>query len=154
MKLNKNGWGFIEFFAFLIIFIVCLVISALGLKQFGLIDDDWHFIKLEDLNKPDNSTYNNDNTKVTYASLREDMVGATMKYIKKYYNDELGLDTLNIRVSQLKKEGFIEKFKDADGHECSGYVAVYLDNQNKIQYNPYLKCKKYETTGYEARKDD
>lgn len=153
MKLNKSGKGFVELFAFLLIFIICLVIAGLGLRQFGLLDEDWHFVKLEDLKK-DNSKYEGDTTKVTYASLREDMVGATIKYIKKYYNDELGLDTLNIRVSQLKKEGFIEKFQDADGKECSGYVSVYLDNNNKIHYDPYLKCKKYETTGYEARKDD
>jgi hypothetical protein len=149
MKLNKNGWGFVEFFAFLIIFVVCLFIASYGLRSFGLLDEDWHFIKNQDTNKVEDNK-----PKVTYGSLREDMVGATMKYIKKYYNDELGIDTLNIRVSQLKSEGLLDKFQDADGNSCSGYVSVYLDDLSRIQYDAYLKCKDYETTGYEERKDD
>lgn len=152
MKLNKKGWGFLEFFAFLAIFVICLLIAMYGLRKFGLLDEDYHFVKFENINKPKEEQ--EEKPKITYGSLRDDMVGATMKYIKKYYDNNLGLDTLNIRVSQLKKEGFIEKFVDADGNECSGYVSVYLDEQNKIQYDPYLKCKGYETTGYEARKDD
>lgn len=154
MKLNKNGWGYFEFFAFLIIFIVCLIIAGLGLRQFGLLDEDWHFVDLETLKKPSNNNGGSSSRPVTYGDLREDMVEATMKYIEKYYNNQLGLDTLNIRVSQLKNEGFLEKFKDADGNDCSGYVSVYLDDQSRIQYDAYLKCKKYETTGYEERKDD
>lgn len=145
MKLNKKGWGFVEFFAFLLIFIICLLMVAFGLKKFGLLDDEWHFIK-------DQS--NTDTPKVTYSELREDMISATMKYINKYYNNELGEDTLNIRVSQLKKEGLLDTLRDDDGKKCSGYVSVYLNGQDKIQYDAYLKCKKYETTGYEARKDD
>jgi len=151
MKLNKQGWGFLEFFAFLIIFVICLFIAMYGLRKFGLLDDNWHFVKFENINKPKEEE---EKPKITYGSLREDMVGATIKYIKKYYDNNLGLDTLNIRVSQLQKEEFLGKFEDANGDKCSGYVSVYLDEQNKIQYDPYLKCKGYETTGYEARKDD
>ncbi len=151
MKLNKNGWGYLEFFVFLIIFVICLLISAFGLKQFGLIDDDWRFVKFEDIGKDKEEE---ENKTVSYPKLREDMVSATMKYISKYYNNELGLDTLNIRVSQLKREGYISEFKDAKGNDCSGYVAVFKDDSGKIQYNPYLKCKDYQTTGYEERKDD
>lgn len=152
MKLNKNGWGYFEFFAFLIIFIICLVITGFGLRKFGLLDENWHFVDLEELKKPNNSQ--NNNKPITYGDLREDMVEATIKYIEKYYNNELGLDTLNIRVSQLKREGLLDKFKDADGNDCSGYVSVYVDDTGKIRYDAYLKCKKYETTGYEERKDD
>lgn len=150
MKLNKNGWGYFEFFVFLIIFVICLVISAVGLKQFGLIDDNWQFVKFEDIGKNEKE----EKLKKSYSDLRNSMVDGTIKYISKYYNNELGLDTLNIRVSQLKNEGYIKDFKDANGDLCSGYVSVYKDDNGKIQYNPYLKCKDFETGGYEARKDE
>ena len=151
MKLNKNGWGYAEFFAFLLVFIVCLVLTAWGLRKFGLLDENWHFV---DLNNITDNNNNNNQPKVTYASLREDMVSATMKYISKYYDNKLGLDTLHIRVSQLKNEGLLGEFKDAEGNKCSGYVSVYLDDLNRIQYDAYLKCDDYVTSGYEARRDD
>lgn len=150
MKLNKNGWGYFEFFAFLIIFIICLIIAALGLKQFGLIDENWQFIKFEDIGKNEKE----EKLKESYSNLRNTMVDGTMKYISKYYNNELGLDTLNIRVKQLVEEGYITSFKDANGDACSGYTAVYKDDNGRVLYNPYLKCKDFETGGYEERKDE
>jgi len=44
MKLNKNGWGFLEFFLFLIVFIVCLIVAFEGLKKLGLMDENNQFI--------------------------------------------------------------------------------------------------------------
>ena len=144
MKLNKNGWGFGAFFAFLGVFIICLLISMWGLQKFGLLDENYHFIdKKEEKVKP----------QVNYSALREEMESASKKYIEKYYNNNLGIDTLYIRLSQLQSEDLIGELKDHNDKKCSGYVAVYLDNENKIQYNGYLKCKDYETTGYEERKD-
>lgn len=150
MKLNKNGWGYFEFFVFLIIFVICLIISFAGLRYVGLLDENWHFVDFEEIGKEKEE----EKKPFSYADLREDMVDATMKYISKYYNNELGLDTLNIRVSQLKKEGLITEFKDNKGKDCSGYTAVYKDDNGKIQYNPYLKCENFETDGYEERKDE
>ncbi len=151
MKLNKNGWGFGAFFAFLIVFILCLLISMWGLQKFGLLDDNFHFFD-------GNSNTNNKKEEekkpiVSYPSLVEKMENATKKYIEKYYENKLGVDTLYIRVSQLKSEGLLDNLKDTDGNDCSGYVAVYLDSEEKIEYDGYLKCKKYKSTGYEERKD-
>lgn len=146
MKLNKNGWGFLEFFIFLVIFAFCLIITAVGLKSVGLINEDWQFVKFSD-KKPTKVTTN-------YMALEEDMINGTKKYIEKFYNNQLGLDTLNIKVSQLIDNDCLEKLEDANGKSCSGYVSVYLNEENTIVYKPYMKCKKYETKGYEERKDD
>ena len=43
MKLNKNGWGLLEFFIFLGIFIFCLLASAFALIKVGLLDENWNF---------------------------------------------------------------------------------------------------------------
>jgi len=145
MKLNKNGWGFLEFFIFLAIFAICLIITFVGLRQFGLVDDNFQFVKFSD-RKPTKVTTN-------YMSLEDDMTVACKEYIKKFYDNKLGLDTLNIKVSQLIDNGQLTKLEDANGKACSGYVSVYLSDTNEIIYKPYLKCKKYETEGYEERKD-
>jgi len=146
MKLNKNGWGLVEFFMFLVIFIICLVISAVGFRKLGLVDENWRFVD-------DFSFTRKPKPQTNYLTLEEDTVNATKKYINDFYNNQLGLDTLNIKVSQLIDNKYMKEFKDADGKDCSGYVSVYLDDDNNIIYKPYIKCKKYETKGYEERKD-
>lgn len=153
MKLNKNGWGFLEFFFFLIVFIVCLYVAFAGLKKLGLMDANNQFIN----NGSTNNTTNNKKEEkpiISYPSLEEKLVNGTKKYIEEYYNNNLGLDTLNIRASQLKTSGHLEKLEDTKGRACSGYVSVSKDVDGTIIYKPFLKCKEYETSGYEARKDD
>ncbi len=146
MKLNKKGWGFIEFFAFLLIFVVCLIAVFFMLDKIGLLDDDYKYIK--DYFEPEDVQH------VSYAELKIQMVDATKKYIKDFYDNQLGVDTLNIRVSQLIDNNYLDKLEDSKGRDCSGYVSVYLDRNNTIQYDAYLKCKDYESDGYEERKDD
>ena len=163
MKLNNNGWGFIEFFAFLVIFIGCLFATFAGLKKFGLVDENNQFVKdfsNVTLFKPSTNEEKEEKEKdkdkkiVSYAELQENMVSATKEYIKEYYDNNLGVDTLNIRVSQLKKNGFLKELKDNSGKNCSGYVSVYVDDNSEIKYDPYMKCNEYKTQGYESRKDD
>lgn len=157
--LNKNGWGIVEAILFLLIFVVCLLFSFWGLRKLGLVDENWQFYP-SSITKDDNGKNNNKDNKTEepkkefkYSDLENDMVTATKKYINDFYNNKLGLDTLNIRVSQLKDNGYLKKLKDNNNKNCSGYVAVYKENEEVI-YKPYLKCKKYETSGYEERKDD
>lgn len=160
MKLNKKGWGFLEFFFFLFIFIICLIGAFEGLKKLGLMDDNNQFINNNGFNTNNNSNNSNNNNNkeekpiISYPSLEEKLVKAAKKYITEYYNNNLGLDTLNIRASQLKTSGHLDKLQDTKERECSGYVSVYVDGDGNIIYKPYLKCKDYETNGYESRKDD
>ena len=154
-KLNKNGWGFLEFFCFLVVFVVCLVGAFKGLQKLGLLDENNQFIN----NKNNSSSTNNkkdeeEKPKVSYKELQENMVEAAKKYISDNYNNQLGLDTLNIRVSQLKNTGLLKKLEDNEGRDCSGYVSVSVDASGENLYMPYLKCKDYVTEGYEERKDD
>lgn len=139
MKLNKKGWGYAVFFSFILLFIICLLVVAIALRAHGLLDEEWKFKGFTTKEKTD------------YTSLENNVVDASKKYIEEYYNNELGLDTLHIKVKQLVNNDFLEEVKDNDG-TCSGYVSVYLDN-DKIVYNPYIKCKKYTTKGYNERYD-
>lgn len=151
--LNKNGWGIAEALVFILIFAVCLLFSFWGLRRFGLVDENWQFYPSNITKKDDKKDNKTDVKKFSYTDLEEKMVESTKNYIKDFYNNELGLDTLNIRVSQLEDNGYLGDLKDDKNRDCSGYVAVYVENEETI-YKPYLKCKKYETKGYEERKDD
>lgn len=146
--LNKKGWGILEAIVFLIIFIVCLLFSFWGLKKLGLLGDDNQF-------KPSNEIKNEkeEEKEFNYTDLENSIVISTKAYINDFYNNDLGLDTLNIKVSQLIDNGYIKEVKDENNKNCSGYVSVFKENNENI-YKGYIKCKKYETNGYEERKDD
>lgn len=141
MKLNKKGWGYAAFFSFILLFIICLIVVAVALRAHGLLDENWSFKSISNKEK------------TNYTLLENNVVEASKKYVGKYYNNELGLDTLYIKVNQLVSNNFIEEVKDNDG-TCSGYVSVYLNDRNNIVYEPYLKCKKYTTKGYNERHDN
>ena len=149
--LNKKGWGILEAIVFIIIFIFCLLFSFWGLKKLGLVDENNQFYP-SNINKED-KTEDKEEEKFSFSDLEVKMTNATKNYINDFYNNELGLDTLNIRVSQLIDNGYLTELKDDNKKDCSGYVSVHVEN-DEIVYKPYLKCKKYETQGYEERKDD
>ena len=92
MKLNKNGWGLLEFFIFLGIFIFCLLASAFALRKVGLLDENWNFSFYHD-QKP------TPQEKTDYSEVEENMVSASKKYINDFYNNQLGLDTRHMKVS-------------------------------------------------------
>lgn len=145
MKLNKKGWGLGVFLVFIALFIICLLSVAIALRAHGLLDENWNWIK-------PGQTTNKKDDKTDYSKLEDELVIGTKKYIEEYYNNNLGLDTLNIKVKSLVDKGFIDEPKDKDG-SCSGYVSVYLNSSDEITFKPYLKCKKYETKGYTERHD-
>ncbi len=151
---NKNGWGIVEAIIFIIIFIICLLFSFWGLRRLGLVDENLQFYPLDKKNEAkEEKKEEKEEKKFSYQDLETKMTQATKKYISDFYDNELGLDTLNIRVSQLIDNGYLKELKDDKKKNCSGYVSVYVLNDETI-YEPYLKCKKYETKGYQERKDD
>lgn len=146
-KLNNNGWGLVTFIIFIVIFIICLIISAIGFRYIGLLDEDWHFVNFSDIARV------KEETETRYRILEERMTDATKKYILDFYNEDLGVDTLHIKVSTLKDNGYLSNFTDSKDRDCSGYTSVYKSS-NTIIYEPYLKCKNYKTSGYVSRRDD
>ena len=142
IMLNKKGWGLGVFFLFLGIFILCLLFSAWGFKKIGLLDEDWKFVNLGDFFSGNVTTFD-------YSALEKKMIDAAEDYMKKEYNNELPVATLNVTAKTLVEKGYLEELKDGKDRACSGYVSVNQDNG----YSSYLKCKRYTTSGYEKRKD-
>lgn len=118
---KKNGWGFLEFFFFLGLFIVCLLVTAYALRKVGLLNEDWKFVDFYDKGKD-----SNENDIYKYSDIETKLIDSTKKYIKDFYNNNLGVDTLNIKISSLISNNYISEVRDKDGN-CTGYVSVYKD---------------------------
>ena len=146
MKLNKNGWGLGTFIAFIVIFIICLIISAVGLRQIGLLDEDWQFINIKDFNSGIRTAFN-------YTDLETKATMAARDYIEKEYNNTLGYDTLSVKIKTMIETGYLTEFKDGKDRDCTGYVSVYKTDAGDKVFTPYIKCKRYTSSGYEERKD-
>ena len=144
---KKNGWGFLEFFFFLGLFIVCLLVTAYALRKVGLLNEDWKFVDFYDKGKD-----SNESDIYKYSDIETKLIDSTKKYIKDFYNNNLGVDTLNIKISSLISNNYISEVRDKYGN-CTGYVSVYKDDNNVVIYTPYLKCKNYVSNGYVERHD-
>lgn len=147
--MNKHGWGLSSELIFILIFIICLIIAVIGLKEFSLMEEF-------NPNYYSNTNTNNDsiNKVYNYQELEVRLKNSTIDYINDVYNNDLGLDTLIIQSSLLRKMGYLNNYSDEDDKYCSGYCEVYLNENNEIIYEPYVKCGDYyESKGYVERKD-
>ena len=129
--MNKNGWGLRAELAFVILFLICIIISTIGLYRMGLIGSNNSVFK-ESTN----------NINFDYDSLERRLVNAASEYYKDNYrsND----DTIVVTTNTLKRSGYLDPLYDAKGKECKGY-AMILHNSNIVSY---IKCSMYKTTGY------
>lgn len=162
--MNKSkGWGLKTELIFLCIFVICLITAIFGLYRMGLLgnlnealdpnpNDDVR-VELRSSNKTNNSKKKVISNEFSYMDLENQMIEGAKTYILNTYNNELGLDTIIVKVSQLKELGLLNELKDEFDFSCSGYVDVFKEGE-VIIYDPYLKCSQYITAGYIERRDD
>ncbi len=137
--MNKHGWGLRKELLFILLFLMCLVVSTIGLNQMGLLD----------VNPNSISTVQSSGS---YSDMELKLVVGAKEYVNKYYGGDSIKDEINIKYFTLYYNNYMEKLVDSTGNECSGYVTVTNTNSVLI-YKPYLKCNRYKTSGYESSKD-
>ena len=88
------------------------------------------------------------NIKSDYRLLEDDLLKAAQKYTATnfVYPDEGR--TIKVSKNEIEKAGFLEKELKIDDDVCNGYVEVKTDKA--VSYKAYIKCRKYQTEGYEA----
>lgn len=133
--MNKNGWGLRVELAFLLLFLICLLISTIGLHKMGILGTD------EGVYTDDGTI--NDNVNFDYNSLEKKVTDAAEIYYKDMYPKGSD-DTIVVNTSKLKSGGYLESITDAKGRECSGY-SIILKTKNIVSY---IKCGIYKTAGY------
>ena len=119
MRLNNKGWGLRQ-----MLFISSLLLITL------LVVAYYVYALYNQLDIGDAKQYANLESKLEIAALRYDTVNATS-------------DNYQVNLSQLKVLGYISDFTDDSGYDCDGYVLV-----NGEDYNAYISCRNYSTSGY------
>jgi len=133
--MNKNGWGLRAELAFLLLFLVCLLIATIGLHLMGLLGGDGGVYRNDD--------YIENNINFDYNSLEKKVTDAANQYYNVVYNSKTN-DTLIVSTDTLKQYGYLTSIKDSIGRECKGYSIIMRTN-NIVSY---IKCTMYKTAGY------
>lgn len=137
--MNNKGWSLNEFLAIAGIMTFCLILAVIlyDVKVKKVIDN--------------NSNENAEKIVQTYSynDIENDLVETAMKYMSK--KDDLNkIKKEKIEMETLINKGLLKKTYDPNysNYECDGYV-IFTREKTTYSYNPYIKCKKYKTKGYE-----
>ena len=131
--MNKNGWGLRAELGFLLLFLVCLLITTIGLHRMGLVGNKDDNVE-EDFGEYTIDPYDYDMLESRVSSAAEN-----------YYKDNFtfGGDVTIIKVTTLKNNGYLTTIYDSRKNECRGYAKVI----NGTAF-PYIRCSTYKTAGY------
>ena len=135
--MNKHGWGLRIELAFLLLFLICLLISTIGLHRMGLVGNNSDGVE-EDL-----SVYTRDTGNNNYSALEDRVSTAARKYYSDRYSG-YNNDSIIISIDTLKYNGYLSPIYDSRNKECKGYAKV-LSSGSVISY---IKCSTYRTAGY------
>lgn len=89
--------------------------------------------------------------KVTYTTIERNMKEAALKYLDKYYENEIGAGTLTILSDSLIQYNLLQDtdFVTSEKDICKGYVLVKRDNDNSLITNAFIKCENYKSMDYQ-----
>lgn len=131
--MKNNGWGLRAELAFLLLFLVCMLISTIGLHKMGLLGGN----KTEGIYKTNNTS------DFDYSSLERQVTQAAKEYYYNNYPTGSGA-TIIVSVDTLKNYGYLVSLKDERGKDCKGYAKI-LQTGNCISY---VRCSRYRSSGY------
>lgn len=128
MKLNKHGWGLRE-----MLILSGILIIFLGVSIYLT------YVLYNSFNKE---------MKNNYDTLESNLKHQASVYLDDYYDDDLTSDKITITRSVLRSYDLDTELKDKNNKDCSGYVIAYK-TMGITHIDPYIKCEKYESKGYE-----
>ena len=134
--MNKNGWGLRVELAFLLLFLICLLVATVGLHRLGLLGNDGGVYR-------DKDGYVEDTINYDYNSLERKVTSAANEYYRDMYSFTTD-DTLVVSTNKLQTNGYLSTLVDARGKECKGY-SIIMKTGNIVSY---IKCSVYKTAGY------
>ena len=154
-KLDNRGWGFSTFIAFIGVFILAIILIAIGAVKMGIGSKDSLPLDVPvtipsptPTNPPANSEDNYQEQLSEYEAQIEEV--ATM--VVKDYEDNWDGQQLVYTVSDFIQANYLNKL-EIDGNICSGYVIVSRVD-SKLNYLVYLHCGSlYTSDGYQIDLD-
>ncbi len=131
--MNKHGWGLRAELAFVLLFVICILVSTILLHRMGI------FGRRDEVLDPINYTREKD---FDFVSLEKTVSDAAKRYYNDlYYNN---MDTVIVSVDTLKNKGYMTSIFDNRNRECKGYSMI-VNGGNAVSY---IRCSTYKTTGY------
>lgn len=121
-------WGLRVELLFILIFVICLLISTVGLNRLGILGDK--------------SIFDDNVGKYSYDRLEKMVSTAGLNY----YNDRYYSDSIIVKTSTLTSSGYLSPLYDEDGRKCTGYAKVM---NSKVSVG-YIKCFGYKTSEYDS----
>lgn len=88
-------------------------------------------------------------TKLMPINIEDKVAKGAKDYYQKYYGSEI-TGTITVTTKNLLEYNILESSDLAYSalDKCSGYALLKKEN-NEIEASPYIKCKNYETVGFE-----
>ena len=159
MKLGNRGWTVQKLVIYGSIIVLFLLISIFYINRLS-----GEFGNTFNNNRPNNNNNNqniNNNgnhggsepnpIRPTYEEMKNTLNNAARRYIEKYYDGDIGIDTIVINIANLVREGFAEQPKDTkDNQNCRGYVLVRNNAAGIMEANTFLRCSNYISEGYQG----
>lgn len=147
--LKKVGKGLITELIYIFVFCICLIVSVVLINEMGLLKD--FNSALSPIDKETKDRIVNKISTNKYPQMEYEIKEVAKKYVKNNYTTIP--DNLNIRISTLISNGYLEAVYDKNNNRCTGYITSTRGIVfNK--YKTYLRCgDAYQTNGYEYSKD-
>lgn len=160
--MDNKGWGLSEMLFCLCILAIAFSVAIVMInRNINDFNENIGGNNKEENEKLPNKDDNKEEQPVikeykTYTEIENAMINSAKQYQEKNYGETLlEGDKISVTVKSLVNNNYLTKITDPNNEtiECSGYVTFIKEN-NKIEYNAYLKCKdKYVTEGYLERLD-
>lgn len=129
--LNNKGYGIKD-----IMMVICVMFVAILVTMFVY---NRNFKKLFEGD-------GNLSTSYDYEAIEEELeISAKEYYSKTFSNEKTKIPLMTVTFKTLKQEGYLSSLGESDKN-CTGYVNI--KNDEKLSYEPYIKCNGYETKGY------
>lgn len=145
-KLNNRGWGLGVMLVFICVFLIAIIFIAIQAKEYGLAGDNSFATPIPTKTPVVSATPDVSANKESYERLEERSEEAGRVYKETYYKSLLDGDSVYVTIKKLVSNSYLEQLRDLTGNVCSGYVKI--TGGEEFQYDAYIKCKDYETSGY------
>ena len=141
MKLNNRGWGLFVFLAFVLVFVLFLLIAGVNAYKLGLSKDNPTIqFGNNNSNTNEDNGENNISNREKYRNLEEKIIESATNYRKANLLDE---DNVYVSFKTLIKNNYLSNSGD-----CSGYVKIHHTSGSDYRYTVYFKCPDYVSSGY------
>ena len=124
-------WGLRAELLFILIFIICLLISTIGFNKLGILGEE--------------GAFDGNQNRHSYSELELIVSSGALKYYEDRYKGTT--DNMTIKTSLLISNGYISNLYDEKGRKCSGYAKI-VNNSTSVAY---IKCPTYKTNGYDSK---